>query len=130
MSAPEQAATSDPKPVVASDLVADAAEAIREKLDQWLDRVVDRILAAPAPGTAAWQQAWRDRATPTGRAAEQQRLLTRIAVAHRAGIDPTPDIRRALAAGIAPRDLPTPHRASRHTRRTARGDTDMQYTIF
>ena len=103
---------------------------IREKLDQWLDRVVDRILAAPAPGTAAWQKAWRDRATPTGRAAEQRRLLTRIAVAHRAGIDPTPDIRRALAAGIPARDLPTPHRTSHRTRRAARVDTDTQYTIF
>jgi len=122
----EQTAT-DPT-VVAEDLVADAAEAIREKLDQWLDRVVDRILAAPAPGTAAWQAAWRDRDTPTGRAAQHRRLLTRIAVAHRAGIDTTPDIRTALSVGIAPRDLPALPRTARRTRRSI--DTEAQYTIF
>ncbi|HEY5852507.1 MAG TPA: hypothetical protein VIW24_00260 [Aldersonia sp.] len=110
MSAPEQAGHG---PAVAGDLVADAAEAIREKIDQWLDRVVDRILAAPAPGTAAWQRAWRDRATPTGRAAERRRLLTRIAVAQRAGIDPTPPTSAGHSPPASPHATSPPRTARR-----------------
>ena len=115
-------------PGVPGDLVEDAAELIREKLDQWLDRVVDQILAAPRPGTPAWHTAWHERATPTGRSTLHRRLLTRIAVAQRAGIDPAPDIRKALAAGIPPRELPTPRPARRS--RSPRGIDPEQLTIF
>ena len=106
-------------------LVEDAADLIREKLDVLLDRAVDKILGSPQPGSVAWRAAWRDRDTAAGRAAEHRRLLTRIAVAQRAGIDPAPYRVTALAAGVPQHELSR----SRRTPRRHSGRAD-QLTIF
>jgi len=50
------------------------AEVLIDRLDQLLDRLTDRALAAPTPGSAARESEWCDRETETGRARARERM--------------------------------------------------------
>ncbi|NKS85643.1 hypothetical protein GS894_23890 [Rhodococcus hoagii] len=43
---------------VPREAIAEAAEAVAEKIDVLLERATDAVLGAPRPGSEAWQQAW------------------------------------------------------------------------
>lgn len=76
-------------PWVDREHLADAAEVFAEKVDVLLDRVVDSLM-----GSA------RAHSTDQLRDDSEVRLLARIAIAHRAGVDPVLDVQRALHAGM------------------------------
>ena len=73
--------------------IADAAELLTQKADMLLERLTDRVMAAPTPGSKAWY-AHRNTADSV-----KERLLVRIAIAHQAHFDLAEDIARARAAG-------------------------------
>ncbi|WJJ14427.1 hypothetical protein P9990_26825 (plasmid) [Prescottella equi] len=106
---------------VPPEAIAEAAEAVAEKIDVLLERATDTVLGAPRPGSDAWQQAWaaRDTDTDTGRAALAHRTRIKAAIAQAAGVDPGPELERARRAGIVT-DEPTaeapPVRAKRRRR--------------
>ena len=79
---------------VSSSAIADAAELLTQKADMLLERLADRMMAAPAPGPRAW---YAHRSTAAG--SVKERLLVRIAIAHQAHFDLFEDIARARAAG-------------------------------
>ncbi|ELB90976.1 hypothetical protein Rwratislav_21598 [Rhodococcus wratislaviensis IFP 2016] len=78
---------------VSSSAIADAAELLTQKADMLLERLADRVMATPAPGSRAW---YAHRSTAAG--SEKERLLVRIAIAHQAHFDLAEDIARARAA--------------------------------
>lgn len=73
--------------------IADAAELLTQKADMLLERLADRVMVAPTPGSRAWY-ARRNTADSV-----KERLLVRIAIAHQAHFDLAEDIARARAAG-------------------------------
>ncbi|RZL73323.1 MAG: hypothetical protein EOP32_36990 [Rhodococcus sp. (in: high G+C Gram-positive bacteria)] len=74
--------------------IADAADLLVQKADVLLERLADRVMASPAPGSKAWY-AHRSSTTDSLKA----RLLVRIAIAHQAHFDLAEDIARARTAG-------------------------------
>ncbi len=78
---------------VSNAAIADAAELLTQKADMLLERLADRVMAAPTPGSRAWY-ARRNTADSV-----KERLLVRIAIAHQAHFDLAEDIARARAAG-------------------------------
>ncbi|EKT80489.1 hypothetical protein WSS_A21983 [Rhodococcus opacus M213] len=79
---------------VSSAAIADAAELLTQKADMLLERLADRVMAAPTPGSRAWY-AHRSAAADS----VKERLLVRIAIAHQAHFDLAEDIARARVAG-------------------------------
>ncbi|MEZ5157461.1 MAG: hypothetical protein R2687_01385 [Candidatus Nanopelagicales bacterium] len=69
--------------------LVDAADLFAEKVDVLLDRVVDNAIGR-----------CRAHSPEQLRQENVERLLTRIAIGHRAGFDPAVDVRRALRAGL------------------------------
>lgn len=63
----------------------DLAEVLIDRLDQLLDRLTDRALAAPTPGSAAWESEWSVRDTDAGRERERERSRVRAELVRRAG---------------------------------------------
>lgn len=74
--------------------ITDASELLRQKVDVLLERLADRVMSCPAPGSKAWYAHWRASAD-----SPKDRLLVRIAIAHHAQFDFAEDIVRARAAG-------------------------------
>ncbi|MFF2113603.1 hypothetical protein [Rhodococcus koreensis] len=79
---------------VSNAAITDAAELLTQKADMLLERLTDRVMATPTPGSRAW---YAHRSTAADSAKE--RLLVRIAIAHQAHFDLAEDIARARAAG-------------------------------
>ncbi|MGW5151604.1 hypothetical protein [Rhodococcus koreensis] len=79
---------------VSNAAITDAAELLTQKADMLLERLADRVMATPTPGSRAW---YAHRSTAADSAKE--RLLVRIAIAHQAHFDLAEDIARARAAG-------------------------------
>lgn len=82
---------------VPASAIADAADLLMQKADVLLERLTDRVLASPAPGSKAWY-AHRN-STPGSAGSLKARLLVRIAIAHQAHFDLADDIARARTAG-------------------------------
>lgn len=70
---------------VPNNVLDELAEVLIDRLDQLLDRLTDRALAAPTPGSAAWESEWSIRNTETGRARERERSRIRAELVRRAG---------------------------------------------
>ncbi|NKR30145.1 hypothetical protein GS504_02810 [Rhodococcus hoagii] len=85
---------------VPPEAIAEAGEAVAEKIDVLLERATDAVLGAPQPGSEAWQRAWAARDTDAGRAALAHRIRIKTAIAAAAGVDPRPELERARRAGI------------------------------
>lgn len=79
---------------VSRSAIADAAELLAQKADVLLERLADRVMTSPAPGSKAW---YVQRNTVPN--STKARLLVRIAIAHQAHFDLAEDIERARAAG-------------------------------
>jgi len=62
----------------------ECAHVLIDKIDQLLDRVTDRAVAAPTPGSAAWELEWSIRDTPIGRTRVAERSRVREELARRA----------------------------------------------
>ena len=60
------------------------AQVVIDRIDQLLDRVTDRAVAAPTPGSAAWELEWSARDTAIGRARVAERSRVREELARRA----------------------------------------------
>ncbi|NMN99073.1 hypothetical protein [Antrihabitans stalactiti] len=90
---------------VSSAALDDAAQILRDKYDVLLDRITDRLLDMPAPGTAPWYAIFRDQLSAD--IYRQRRSLIREALAHRAQV--------TTAAGT---------RSIRRQRKTRRRDRD------
>lgn len=60
------------------------ANVVIDKIDQLLDRVTDRAVGAPTPGSAAWELEWSIRDTPIGSARVAERSRVREELARRA----------------------------------------------
>lgn len=86
--------------LVSPAVIADAADAIAERIDLLLERATDAVIAAPNPGSPQWREAWETRGSEEGRAALERRMLVKIAIAQRAGIDPCHEIDRARREGV------------------------------
>lgn len=86
-------------------MLDDLAHLLLEKLDVLLDRLTDRALASPRAGSAAWRSDWLDRSTDDGRDLERRRVLTRIGLAHRAGLSHGRDITIARSLGVTDAEL-------------------------
>lgn len=84
--------------VVPASAIADAAELLTQNADVLLERLADKVMAAPAAGSPAWY-ALRSAAGAPPALTVKARLLVRIAIAHQAHFDLVEDIERARAAG-------------------------------
>lgn len=62
----------------------ECAHVLIDKIDLLLDRVTDRAVAAPTPGSAAWELEWSIRDTAIGRARIAERSRVREELARRA----------------------------------------------
>lgn len=78
---------SDGVVVVPDHVLDELAEVLIDRLDQLLDRLTDRALAAPPPGSAVWESEWSVRDTEAGRARARERSRVRAELARRAGAD-------------------------------------------
>lgn len=86
----------------------DLAEVLVDRLDQLLDRLTDRALAAPTPGSAVWESEWSDRDSPIGRARAVERSWVRGELVRRAGaglwmVDAAPPPLRSTQVAQPPR---------------------------
>ncbi len=72
---------------VSAAALDDAAHTLRDKYDVLLDRIADRLLGMPAPGTPQWYAIFRDK--PSAEIYHQRRSEVRAALTHRAGVSVT-----------------------------------------
>lgn len=114
---------------VPPDAIAEAAEAVAEKIDVLLERATDAVLGAPQPGSDAWQQAWAARDTDAGRAELAHRTRIKTAIAAAAGVDPRPELERARRAGIVT-DEPTTVQSEKTKRRRRSSGSDDQLSMW
>ena len=114
---------------VPPETIAEAAEAVAEKIDVLLERATDTVLGAPQPGSDAWQQAWAARDTAAGRAALAHRTRIKTAIAQAAGVDPRPELDRARRAGIVT-DEPTAEAPPERAKRRRRPGGDDQLSMW
>ena len=114
---------------VPPETIAEAAEAVAEKIDVLLERATDTVLGAPQPGSDAWQQAWAARDTAAGRAALAHRTRIKTAIAQAAGVDPRPELDRARRAGIVT-DEPTAEASKKTKPRRRPGGSDDQLSMW
>ncbi|MGU3438166.1 hypothetical protein ACNHUS_34800 [Actinomycetes bacterium M1A6_2h] len=56
-----------------------------DRIDQLIDRLTDRAVAAPMPGSAAWESAWNERDSAIGQARALARSRVRTELVRRAG---------------------------------------------
>ncbi|WP_145238424.1 hypothetical protein [Prescottella equi] len=111
------------------EAIAEAAEAVAEKIDVPLERATDAVLGAPRPGSDAWQQACAARDTEAGRAELAHRTRVKTAIAAAAGVDPRPELERAQRAGrLAGETVSEPPQRSQ--RRRGSGDGDDQLSMW
>lgn len=54
------------------------ADVLVDRVDQLLDRLTDRAMAAPVAGSRMWESTWKQRDTAVGRARDQERSRVRI----------------------------------------------------
>jgi hypothetical protein len=66
-------------------LLDDLTEVLLKRLDQLLDRLTDRALKAPTPGSYIWESEWNDRDSATGRGRAFERSRVRAELVRRAG---------------------------------------------
>ena len=102
------------------------AQVVIDKIDQLLDRVTDRAVGAPTPGSAAWELEWSARDTAIGRARVAERSRVRDELARRAfaGLD---------IAGCTAPVMPARHAPPVRPRRTKTGRVrvdEAQLTFF
>ncbi|QCQ90939.1 hypothetical protein [Rhodococcus sp. SGAir0479] len=111
---------------VPHDAIAEAADAVAEKIDVLLERATDAVLGAPQPGSEAWRQAWAARETDAGHAARAHRARVKIAIAEAAGVDARPEVDRARRAGLLTREpaAQAPEKPPRR-RRSPQGGSDQ-----
>jgi len=114
---------------VPPEAIAEAAEAVAEKIDVLLERATDAVLGAPQPGSDAWQAAWAARDTDAGRAALAHRTRVKSAIAVAAGVDPRPELERARRAGIVT-DEPTGETPTEIAKRRRRPGGDDQLSMW
>ncbi|NKT14607.1 hypothetical protein GS979_07175 [Rhodococcus hoagii] len=114
---------------VPPEAIAEAAEAVAEKIDVLLERATDAVLRVPAPGSQAWQQAWAARDTATGRAALAHRTRVKASIAAAAGVDPGPELERARRTGIVT-DEPTGETPSGKAKRRRQPGGDDQLSMW
>lgn len=89
----------------ADPILDDLAQLLLEKLDVLLDRLTDRAMASPRAGSAPWRSDWLDRSSDDGRDLERRRVLTRIGLAHRAGLSHGRDVEIARSLGVTDAEL-------------------------
>ncbi|OAK54059.1 hypothetical protein [Rhodococcoides kyotonense] len=102
------------------------AEVLIDRIDQLLDRVTDRAVGAPPPGSAAWELEWSARDTAIGRARVAERSRVREELARRACVE------LGIAEGSAPA-VPARHAPPVRPRRTKPGRVrvdEAQLTFF
>ena len=102
------------------------AQVVIDKIDQLLDRVTDRAVGAPTPGSAAWELEWSVRDTEIGRARVAERSRVREELARRACAE------LGIAEGSAPA-VPARHAPPVRPRRTKPGRVrvdEAQLTFF
>lgn len=110
----------------AERVLDECAHVLIDRIDQLLDRVTDRAVGAPTPGSAAWESEWSIRDTAIGRARTAERSRVREELARRAfaGLD--------IAGGSAPA-VPARHAPPVRPRRTKTGRVrvdEAQLTFF
>ncbi|MFM1722889.1 hypothetical protein ABEU20_001449 [Rhodococcus sp. PAM 2766] len=111
---------------VPPESIAEAAEAVAEKIDVLLERATDAVLGAPPPGSEAWQQAWVARDTDAGRTELAHRTRVKTAIAAAAGVDPRPELERARRAGILVGEaVAEPPGKPKRRRRSGNGDDQL-----
>ena len=102
------------------------AQVVIDRIDQLLDRVTDRAVGAPPPGSAAWELEWSARDTVIGRARVAERSRVREELARRACAE------LGIAEGSAP-TVPARHAPPVRPLRTKPGRVrvdEAQLTFF
>jgi hypothetical protein len=119
--------TGDVGVVPVSDRVLDEfADVLLDRIDQLLDRLTDRAMAAPIPGSRGWESAWNERDTVTGRARAGERDRVRDELTRRAVVELGSKHARALGVLGRYSSVTRPHGA-----KTGRGRVDeAQLTFF
>ncbi len=111
--------------MVPDRVLDDLAEVLIDRLDQLLDRLTDRALAAPTPGSAVWESEWSDRESDTGRARAVERSRVRSELVRRAGAG------LGMVGLTPPPSLPTQVASPMRGRRVGRVRVDeAQLTFF
>ncbi len=111
---------------VSDDALAEAGETLTDTIDRCIDKLTAHATGSPAPGTPRWHRLWNARDSGEGAAWWRQQLLTRIAIADIAGVDPAPYITQAREHGISTAEIRTARKARIATgqrRDSARGRT-------
>ncbi|WP_458683727.1 hypothetical protein [Prescottella equi] len=107
------------------EAIAEAGEAVAEKIDVLLERATDAVLGAPQPGSEAWQRAWAARDTDAGRAELAHRARVKIAIAAAAGVDLQHELERARRAGLADESAAEPRGKPKQRRRPEEGEVQL-----
>jgi len=84
---------------VLAEAISEVGDALAENVDVLLERLTDKVLASPVAGSRDWHSQWHANNSSHGQHMLRQRLLVKIAMAHRAGIDPVHDVDRGRRAG-------------------------------
>nr|WP_143546990.1 hypothetical protein [Rhodococcus sp. 06-418-1B] len=71
--------------MVPARVLDELAEVLIDRLDQLVDRLTDRAVAAPSPGSAVWESEWSERDSEAGRARALERSRVRAELVRRAG---------------------------------------------
>lgn len=110
---------------VSDRVLNELADILVDRIDQLLDRLTDRAMAAPTPGSRGWESEWNERDTLAGRARADEQARVRDELTRRAMVELGSETIRAL--GGPGRYLPAVR-----TRRakTDRGRVDQAQLAF
>lgn len=109
-----------------SDRVLDElANVLVDRIDQLLDRLTDRAMAAPTPGSRGWESVWNERNTVSGRARARELARVRDELTRRAVAEL--DSKHARALGTPGRYPPV---ARTRATKTGRGRVDTAQLAF
>ncbi len=97
------------------DALAEAGETLTDTIDRWIDKLTAHATGSPAPGTPRWHRLWNAREAGEGATWWRQQLLTRIAIADIAGVDPAPYIAQAREHGISATEIRIARKARART---------------
>lgn len=89
---------------VSDRVLNELADVLVDRIDQLLDRLTDRAMAAPTPGSRGWESVWNERDTAAGRARADEQARVRDELTRRAVVELGSKHTRAL--GGPGRNLP------------------------
>lgn len=86
-------------------MLDELADVLIDRIDQLLDRLADRAMAAPSAGTRLWESAWNERETVAGRVRADEQARVRAELTRRVMMELGSTHSALVTAGVADRPL-------------------------